>query len=311
MATTTNFGWETPDDTDLVKDGAAAMRTLGGAIDTSLVDLKGGTTGQILSKATATDMDFTWITNDVGDITAVTAGTGISGGGTSGAVTVTNSMATAIDAKGDLVPGTGADTFARLAVGANNTVLIADSTTATGLKWGSVSITDNFSLLNAGGTAMSGLSTVTISGISGKNQLYIIVKTTRSNSSGDLINLRLNGDSTSGNYQYTSAGVLVGSTSVVNSILSDSMGAGVTSINLGQTATATDSSFTTGVSIAGTNSAGYKMVTSTSSSTLGTGGNAKVIQTTGWYSGTSTISSISIIANSGSFTQGTVYVYGA
>jgi hypothetical protein len=39
MATTTNFGWETPDDTDLVKDGAAAMRTLGGAIDTSLVDL--------------------------------------------------------------------------------------------------------------------------------------------------------------------------------------------------------------------------------------------------------------------------------
>jgi hypothetical protein len=256
-------------------------------------------------------MDFTWITNDVGDITAVTAGTGISGGGTSGAVTVTNSMATAIDAKGDLVPGTGADTFARLAVGANNTVLIADSTTATGLKWGSVSITDNFSLLNAGGTAMSGLSTVTISGISGKNQLYIIVKTTRSNSSGDLINLRLNGDSTSGNYQYTSAGVLVGSTSVVNSILSDSMGAGVTSINLGQTATATDSSFTTGVSIAGTNSAGYKMVTSTSSSTLGTGGNAKVIQTTGWYSGTSTISSISIIANSGSFTQGTVYVYGA
>jgi hypothetical protein len=70
-----------------------------------------------------------------GDITAVTAGTGISGGGTSGAVTITNSMATTIDAKGDLVPGTGADTFARLAVGANDTVLTADSSTATGLKW--------------------------------------------------------------------------------------------------------------------------------------------------------------------------------
>ena len=64
MATTTNFGWETPDDTDLVKDGALAMRTLGNAIDTSLVDLKGGTTGQVLSKASNTDLDFTWIEQD-------------------------------------------------------------------------------------------------------------------------------------------------------------------------------------------------------------------------------------------------------
>lgn len=62
MATTTNFGWETPDDTDLVKDGAAAMRTLGNSIDTSFVDLKGGTTGQVLSKASGTDLDFTWAT---------------------------------------------------------------------------------------------------------------------------------------------------------------------------------------------------------------------------------------------------------
>lgn len=65
MANTTNFGWETPDDTDLVKDGAAAMRTLGSAIDTSMGDLKGGTAGQILSKYTGTDMDFAWIDNDV------------------------------------------------------------------------------------------------------------------------------------------------------------------------------------------------------------------------------------------------------
>jgi hypothetical protein len=77
-----------------------------------------------------------WVASGAtGDIEGVTAGIGISGGGTSGTVTVTNSMATAIDAKGDLVAGTGADAFSRLAVGANDTVLTADSAQATGLKW--------------------------------------------------------------------------------------------------------------------------------------------------------------------------------
>jgi hypothetical protein len=88
MANTTNFGWATPDDTDLVKDGAAAIRTLGSAIDTSLMDLEGGTTGQILSKNSNTDMDFVWITNDVGDITAVNTNSPLTGGGTSGALTL-------------------------------------------------------------------------------------------------------------------------------------------------------------------------------------------------------------------------------
>ena len=116
MATTTNFGWETPDDTDLVKDGALAIRTLGSAIDTSLVDLKGGTTGQVLSKTSNTDMDFTWVTSD--DANAIQ-----------------NAI---VDAKGDLIAASAADTPARLAVGANDTVLIADSSTSTGLKWAEI-----------------------------------------------------------------------------------------------------------------------------------------------------------------------------
>jgi hypothetical protein len=77
-----------------------------------------------------------WVSSGAtGDIEGVTAGVGISGGGTSGTVTVTNSMATAIDAKGDLIAGTGADTFARLAVGTNGHTLVANSSTSTGLEW--------------------------------------------------------------------------------------------------------------------------------------------------------------------------------
>ena len=87
MATTTNFGWETPDDTDLVKDGAAAIRTALGGVDTSFVDLKGGTTGQILTKASNTDMDFTW-SSEAGDISAVTVSSPLTGGGSSGAVSI-------------------------------------------------------------------------------------------------------------------------------------------------------------------------------------------------------------------------------
>jgi hypothetical protein len=115
-----------------------------------------------------------WVASGAtGDIEGVTAGVGISGGGTSGTVTVTNSMATAIDAKGDLVPGTGADTFSRLAVGANDTVLTADSSTATGLKWAAVS-GGGMTLIST--TTLSG-TTVTLSSIpSTYNTLYIIVQ---------------------------------------------------------------------------------------------------------------------------------------
>jgi len=85
---TTPFNWQMPTNTDLVTDLPADFEVFGQAVATSMADLLGGTTGQILSKATNADMDFTWITNDIGDITAVTATSPLTGGGTSGAITV-------------------------------------------------------------------------------------------------------------------------------------------------------------------------------------------------------------------------------
>ncbi len=111
--TTTNFGWDIPQSTDLVKDGATAIAALGQDIDTALIDLKGGTTGQVLAKASNTDLDYSWVAQD--DSNAIQ-----------------NAI---VDAKGDLIGASAADTPSRLAVGTNNQVLTADSTTATGLKW--------------------------------------------------------------------------------------------------------------------------------------------------------------------------------
>ena len=216
---TTYFGWVMPTSSSLVTNLPADFNTFGQGVDTSLQDLLGGTTGQVLSKTSATNMDFTWVTPtdqtplttkgdlftfttvdarlgvgtngyilsansatatglewiaaNPGDITGVTAGTGISGGGTSGDVTVTNSMATAMTTKGDLVPATGSGAFARLGVGANDTVLTADSTAATGMKWATpASSTPTFVGASVYSTADQTINTATDTALTWSDELF-------------------------------------------------------------------------------------------------------------------------------------------
>ena len=137
--------------------------------------------------------------NVTADIAGITAGTGITGGGTSGTVTITNSMATAFDTKGDLIGATGADAFSKLAVGANGTVLTAASGQATGLEWATPS-SGGMNLLST--TTLSGTS-VTISSIDQTyKHLFMIGNLISVTSGSENVGLRLNGD-TGSNYKDT------------------------------------------------------------------------------------------------------------
>lgn len=168
--TTTNFGWTVPSDTDLVKDGAAAIRTALGGVDTSFVDLKGGTTGQVLSKASGSDLDFTWVAQD--DSNAIQ-----------------NAI---VDAKGDLIVGASADTPARLAVGTNGYVLTANSSATNGVEWAAAASGGGLTQIQS--SSLTG-STVNFNSISGSyKHLQLVIKNAYS-STADWIYIRCNSDS--------------------------------------------------------------------------------------------------------------------
>lgn len=143
-----------PQSTDLVTDLPADFEVFGQAVATSMADLLGGTTGQVLAKNSNTDMDFIWVAQD--DSNAIQ-----------------NSI---MDAKGDLIGATAADTPARLAVGTNGQVLTADSTAATGLAWATPATTSFTSNTNFVATAETTSST-TFTGLTTAQSFSLVTGT--------------------------------------------------------------------------------------------------------------------------------------
>lgn len=284
MATTTNFGWTTPDDTALVKDGASAIRTLGSSIDTSMAQLKGGTTGQVLSKTSNTDMAFTW--------------------------TAAGISANIVDAKGDIIAGTADNTVSRLAVGANNTVLTADSSTATGLKWASPSAGANWSLVNTGGTSLSGSSTVTVN-ITAKDKIFILLSGAGSASAGLTaynIGVRVNGLSTS-IYTYSGPYINVGGSYSVNNF-STRANTNDSKVLISEWSGSTTSLTDGWVQISGANASGVKIVDFQTGSTPAGSNGHDLIWGGGIINTSASITSVSIVQLEGAnFNAGSVFVY--
>jgi hypothetical protein len=234
--------------------------------------------------------------NFAADINGITAGTGITGGGTSGTVTVTNEMATIIDAKGDLVGGTGADTFARLAVGANDTVLTADSDEATGMKWATAS---------AGGMTL--LATTTLTGgsvtLSSIPQTYKNLQVVVNNflpSTTATLEMRINGDSNANRYGQPAVFFVSDNTYTDSSM---------------QMIRYPGSTHTTSICVIDipnyTDATTLKMVNRMSvCQNPSTAANYNSIQGQYLYNQTSAITSLVFFPGSGTFTSGTVLLYG-
>ena len=250
MATTTNYGWTTPDNTALVKDGAAAIRTLGTSVDTTTKALNPSTT--------------------LGDIE---------------------------------YRSSTANTNTRLGIGTTGQILAVSGgvpawTTPAGSN-------ENYSLINTGGTAMSGSSTITVSGISGRNSLAFFIDSADAPNSNAQILLQLNGD-TGSNY-YDNANLFNKSVSYSSSVFQSQTSSG-TNIRL-LTAGGTGTPISVGGIIRGCNSTGIKLITFNGGCDTDT---TQFKIGTGRYEGTSTISSLSITTNLGTnFTGGTLYVYGS
>jgi len=297
MATTTNYGWTTPDDTALVKDGAAAIRTLGTSVDTTTKNLNPSTTlGDIEYRSSTSNTNTRLGIGSSGQALTVVAGV------PSWAASATSVLTTT----GDTLYASAANTLARLGVGSTGQVLtVAGGVPSWATPAGGGS---NWSLLNSGGTALNGAATVTVSGISAKDKIMVLVSGASSANASSVVGIRLNTD-TGSNYYSTTINYTFNS-----SYSSADFGTGAgnaTSITLGTVSSDSNAGVTGSMMITGCNSSGVKVFQGFGSGRPRTGNGQVSTFSGGYYDSATVISSVSIISSSGNFddADGKVFIY--
>jgi hypothetical protein len=287
------------------------------------------TTGQVLTAAQMTSLQQTAMSGGAASaktasytLVAADAGTAIS---MSNASATTITVNTALFAAGDTVQitnlGAGVctitagtatvNTSASLALAQyeSGTLDFTSTSAAIFIKGAGAAASAggaDWSLLNSGGTALTGASTITVSGISGKDKIMIMVNSASSASASSLIQIRLNGDT---DYVYQWYGVKISAGSTYSSSYLVSEEAASNMIRFGTMSSNADSIVSGTMSLTGCNASGVKVFNSAATGSKGSGNDQIAFILGGYYNKTATISSISVVSGTGNFDAGTVYVY--
>jgi hypothetical protein len=210
-----------------------------------------------------------------------------------------------ITTEGDLVIGDASGDAVRLPIGALGTVLTSDGDTA---DWAAPAGGGgaNWSLLNAGGTALTGAATITVSGISGKDKIMVLIAGASSASASSYVGLRFNADSASNYYTY---GAAISAPSTYAPTFLTQENAAFDQVYIALMSASANSVASGYCLISGTNAAGDKVWNSAGSASAATSNTQVGFILGGYYDSASTISSVSILTSAGNFDAGTIYIY--